>query len=120
MENVMLDLSKFKKSVLKEVIIDGVSIYLRRLTIKGREKIDEIIANFQVEDNPNAYPVGLKEAVLLATVCDKEGSLAFVTVKDLEDLDANFCDKMYLEAVAFNGIFKPVADRVSEFLEKKD
>lgn len=110
-----MDISKLKKVEVKSLKINDVEFCIRKWTLKGREKIDEIISNFIKESNQNNYAVGLKNAVIVASVCDDKGVL-LLSDKDIDELDSDVANFIYNEAVVFNKLFKNVQENVDNFL----
>lgn len=113
-----MDISKLKNVQVKMVKTEYTEVFVRKLTLKGRERIDEIVANFISEDNKNKYIVGLKKAVLLSCICDKDGK-SVLSEADVDELDSNIADILYTESVDYNRLFKPIEDNVQSFLAPK-
>lgn len=112
---INMDISKLKKSEVTTLQIGELEVFIKKFSLKGREVIDEIISNFIKESNQNNYAVGLKSAVILASVCDESGKL-ILKKEDIDDIDSDIATAIYNKSVEYNKLFKSTEDRAQDFL----
>jgi hypothetical protein len=87
-----------RKVEVKEVKIDGIgTVYIKKMSLVGRMKMNEAITKNQDE------PTQAQVEALKACLCESDGTPVFDDDSTIMSIDATVTDKLFEAILDFNG-----------------